>query len=155
MSASASKELIEKLSPVSVNEGDYRRTGVHLDLNIEPGGVRPAVELLRDRGYFLEDLTAVDEISRRVVIYHFNRHIEPHRVALRATLGPDDRIDSVQDIFSAANWQERECYEFLGVNFQGHPELKQLLLPEDFTAHPLRKDFTVPAEALAPEYKQD
>jgi len=147
--------LIEKLSPVQVYDVDYEQTGAHLDLKIEPANVRAAAELLRDRGYFMENLTAVDEISHRVVVYHFNQYIEPHRVVLRAALGPEDEIDSIQDIYSAADWQERECHEFLGVKFKGHPNLIQLLLPEDFDTHPLRKDFTVPPEALAPEYKRD
>jgi len=154
-SSSASKELIDELAPVKVHDTDYDKTGSHVDVTIEPDQVRKSAELLNARGYFLEDLTAVDRVEYREMVYRFNQHIEAHRITVRTKLGPEDEVDTISDIFTAANWQERECHEFLGVKFKGHPDLRRLLLPEDADFFPLRKDFKVPPEALAPEYHQE
>jgi len=154
-SLSASKELIEGLSPVEVHDTDYSKTGSHVDVTIEPDQIRKTAELLNARGYFLEDLTALDRIDYREMAYRFNQYIEPHRITIRAKLDPEDEVDTISDIFAAANWQERECHEFLGVKFKGHPDLRRLLLPEDADFFPLRKDFKVPPEILAPEYHQE
>ncbi len=154
-SASASKELIEELAPLEVRDTDYGKTGSHVDVTVEPDKVRRSAELLNARGYFLEDLTAIDRVDHREVVYRFNQHIETHRITIRAGLGSEDEVDTISDIFAAANWQERECHEFLGVKFKGHPDLRRLLLPEDADFFPLRKDFKVPPEILAPEYHQE
>lgn len=145
--------MIDRLAPVSASQTDYAATGAHLDMTVAPEKARAAATEMRDRGYFLESLTAVDKISHRQVVYHFNTYIEPHRVVVRADLDASDTIDSIHDIYAGADWQERECHEFLGVVFTGHPDLRPLLLPEEADWHPLRKDFTVPPEALAPEYR--
>ena len=154
-SNSVSQELIDKLEPVNVQDVDALNNGSHLDITIEAEKIRTAVEILSESKYFMEDLTAVDMGSYREMAYRFNQYSEPNRITIRVDLGPEDEIDSVQDIFSSADWLERECYEFLGVKFNGHPDLRNLLLPEDFDTHPLRKDFVVPKEALAPEYHKD
>ena len=154
-SSSVSKELVDKLTPIEVREGAYGRTGVHLDLSIEPEKIRQAAELLLTAGCFLEDLTAVDHASHREMVYHFNEYSQPFRIVIRANLGPEDEIESIQDLCPAADWQERECFEMLGVKFSGHSDLRRLLLPEDADFFPLRKDFVNPPEAQAPEYHQE
>ncbi len=53
----------------------------------------------------------------------------------------DPTMPSIVNVWSAANWQERECYDLFGVLFEGHPDLRRLLLPDDFEGHPLRKDY--------------
>ena len=154
-STSVSKELIEELDPIEVRDADHGRDGSHVDLRIDPGKVKDAARRLHDRGYFLEDLTAVDRISHREVVYRFNNYQGPDRITLRASAGDGDEIDTISDIHEGANWQERECFEFLGVTFKDHPNLIRLLLPEDSDFHPLRKDFEMPKEFQAPEYHQD
>ena len=154
-SSSVSKELADKLAPIEVREDGYDRTGAHLDLTIEPEKVRQAAEVLMEAGCFIEDLTAIDHTTHREMVYHFNNYEEPFRIVIRANLGSEDEIESIQDLCPAANWQERECFEMLGVRFLGHPELRRLLLPEDVDFFPLRKDFVNPPEAQAPEYHQE
>jgi NADH-quinone oxidoreductase subunit C len=65
-------------------------------------------------------------------------------VMLRTRLGPGvDRCSSLTDLFRGADWMERECYDMFGVRFDGHPDLRRILLGPDWEGHPLRKDYAV------------
>lgn len=93
---------------------------------------------------YLECITGVDypDLQKIVVVYHVYSYTQRHRVVLKAFLDRDDpAMPSVVNVWSTANWQERECYDLLGVLFEGHPDLRRLLLPDDWEGHPLRKDF--------------
>ncbi|MEW6145035.1 MAG: NADH-quinone oxidoreductase subunit C [Thermodesulfobacteriota bacterium] len=101
---------------------------------------------------FLADLTAVDYLEvkspRYEVVYHVHRFgpeiDENIRIRLKAELdGDDPKIDSVTDIWSGADWLEREVYDMFGIVFTGHPDLRRILMPEDYEPYPLRKDFDV------------
>lgn len=61
-------------------------------------------------------------------------------------LGPDQAVDSLTSLFAGADWQEREQYDLLGVRFLKHPDLRRLMLPEDWKGHPLRKDYAIDTE---------
>ena len=58
-------------------------------------------------------------------------------------LTPDEPIDSIVDLFAGADWQEREQWDLVGVKFRNHPDLRRLMLPEDWQGHPLRKDYAI------------
>ena len=101
---------------------------------------------------FLADLTAVDYLEvkspRYEVVYHIHRFgpdcEENIRIRLKAELTDDDpKIDSVVSIWSSADWLEREVYDMFGIEFTGHPDLRRILMPEDYKPYPLRKDFDV------------
>ncbi len=101
---------------------------------------------------FLADLTAVDYLEvkspRYEVVYHIHRfgpELEENvRLRLKAEVdGDNPRIDSVTDIWSGADWLEREVYDMFGIVFTGHPDLRRILMPEDYEPFPLRKDFDV------------
>ncbi len=101
---------------------------------------------------FLADLTAVDylkvKLPRYEVVYHVHRFGDDFegnvRVRLKAEVSEDElRIDSVTSVWSGANWLEREVYDMFGIEFSGHPNLKRILMPEDYEPFPLRKDFDV------------
>ena len=81
------------------------------------------------------------------VIYHL-RSLRNHMLlAMKVRLGAHDpRVDSVANIWPAANWHERETWDLVGIRFDGHPALKRILLPEDWEGHPLRKDYVFPKE---------
>ena len=120
-----------------------------LTLTIDPKQIRGACLFLRDnrelRFDFLSDLTAVDYLGREprfIVVYNLFSTVKRHRVRLRApAVGDPPAIRTVSDIWLGANWHERECWDLLGVVFEGHPDLRRIMLPEDWEGHPLRKDY--------------
>jgi len=95
---------------------------------------------------FLSDLCGVDrgveEEPRFEVNYHLFSTTKHHRWRLKVLLNEDNvHVDSVTSIWRTANWHERETYDLFGVIFDGHPDLRRILLPEDWQGHALRKDF--------------
>jgi NADH-quinone oxidoreductase subunit C len=58
-------------------------------------------------------------------------------------VAPDQSLPSFASIWAGADWQEREQYDLLGVRFEGHPDLRRIMLPEDWEGHPLRKDYAI------------
>ena len=101
---------------------------------------------------FLADLTAVDYLEvkspRYEIVYHIHRFgpecEENVRIRLKAELAEGDiEIDSVTPVWRGADWLEREVYDMFGIEFTGHPDLRRILMPEDYGPFPLRKDFDV------------
>ena len=94
---------------------------------------------------FAMDLTAVDylgEEPRFEVVYHLFSLEKKHRVRIKARLPEEDPvIDSVIPVWPGMNWYEREAYDLYGIRFRNHPNLKRILLYEEFVGHPLRKDY--------------
>jgi NADH-quinone oxidoreductase subunit C len=115
-----------------------------LEASLRPGQVVAAARLLSDRGFAIDTITGVDWLAagEMEVIYDFFHLTLPMRVVLRTRV-PRDRpeVASISGVYPGANWHERETHEFFGLRFLGHPDLSPLLLPEDATYHPLRKDF--------------
>jgi NADH-quinone oxidoreductase subunit C len=113
--------------------------------------LRDVAEFLRDHGdlryNLLTDLTAVDMLQLReaprfdVVVQLYSI---PNRVRLRLKAGLEDGepVPSLTPVYEAANWFERECYDMFGIIFEGHPNLRRILLADDWDeGHPLRKDY--------------
>jgi NADH-quinone oxidoreductase subunit C len=120
---------------------DYQRSGCHASCFLDADQLLPAVQILFDEGFFLEDLAGLDTQEGIMLVYHFDRHEACQRVALRLTVPhAHPRAPSIASIFSGADWHERECYDFFGVTFDNHPNLKPLLLPDDLGIHPLLKE---------------
>jgi NADH-quinone oxidoreductase subunit C len=94
----------------------------------------------------LDDLTAVDWPKREkrfdvvLILYSFPKN---ERLRLKAHLGQNEPVPSVCEIWPVANWLERECYDMFGIIFEGHPDLKRILLPDEWQGHPLRKDYDI------------
>ena len=97
---------------------------------------------------FLMDITAVDYLSKKTgrfeLVYHFYslEHNDRLRVKLPVSIG-DCIADTVTEVWKTANWFEREIWDMYGIKFRNHPELKRILLYEEFKGHPLRKDYAV------------
>lgn len=98
-------------------------------------------------------VTAVDHGEWIVLVYRLQSRPLSAALFLKTQVRPTDaRVASVFDIWPAADWQEREVYDLFGVDFEGHPDLRRILLPEDFVGHPLRKDFDDPRVIKRPDY---
>lgn len=97
----------------------------------------------------LSNVSGVDYRAEGVieVVYHLYSYTHRHMVVLKVRVPRDEPVlPSVESVWKAANWHEREVYDLLGVRFAGHPDLRRLLMPEDWVGHPLRKDFVEPSE---------
>lgn len=95
---------------------------------------------------FLADLCGVDrgpeEEPRFEVNYHLFSTTRHHRLRLKVLLADDNpKVPTVTGVWRTANWHERETYDLFGVLFEGHPDLRRILLPDDWEGHALRKDF--------------
>jgi NADH-quinone oxidoreductase subunit C len=110
-----------------------------------------ACQALRDEGALrfalLAEVTAVDwwpAEPRFEVVYHLVsiEHRQRLRVKIRVG-GGDARVPTVTGLWPGANWPEREVWDLFGIVFEGHPDLRRVLMPEDWDGHPLRKDYPV------------
>lgn len=96
----------------------------------------------------LKDLCGVDYLNRQEaearfeVVYNLYSVKHGHFIRLRARVPEDDAtLCSVVRVWRGADWHERECYDLMGISFEGHPDLRRILLPDDWEGHPLRKDY--------------
>jgi len=97
---------------------------------------------------FLMDLTAVDYLGKKddrfEVVYHFYSLAHNHRLRVKIPVNEGDCVaESLTPLWRTANWYEREVWDLYGIKFRGHPNLRRILLYEEFKGHPLRKDYPV------------
>ena len=96
---------------------------------------------------FLTDLTAVDWPARTPrfdVVYHLHSIRRGHRLRIKVATGePGPSVASVTALWKSADWLERECFDMFGIVFEGHPDLRRILMYDSFEGHPLRKDYPV------------
>ena len=128
---------------------------------VEPGRILDVLRLLRDDRELdfsmLSDVCAVDylpRVPRFEVVYHLYSPARNHRVRIKARVPEADaRIPSAVSLYASADWMEREVWDLYGIRFEGHPDLRRILLYDEFEGHPLRKDY--PAEKIQPllEYR--
>ncbi|MGC8862544.1 MAG: NADH-quinone oxidoreductase subunit C [Armatimonadota bacterium] len=144
-------ELIEKAIRDSFPEAV--REAVELDgvlnVRLESTALVGVCELLRsspELGFdYLADITAIDWRNRIEVVYRMTNLRTNAKVVLRVDLDREKpEVDSVVKVWKGAEWQEREVYDLMGVVFRGHPDLRRILLPEDWEGYPLRKDYVIP-----------
>jgi NADH-quinone oxidoreductase subunit C len=94
----------------------------------------------------LTDHTAVDYPKREKrfdLIYHLYSFKKNDRLRLKVMAGDNEKVPSVTGVWPTANWLEREAYDLFGVLYEGHPDLKRILMPDGWTGHPLRKDYDI------------
>jgi NADH-quinone oxidoreductase subunit C len=100
---------------------------------------------------FLEDLCGVDYLGvktpRFEVVYHLFSFTTRQMIRIKAEVTEEQCvIDSVVDLWAGASWFERECYDMFGIRFEGHPDLRRVLMPEDWEGYPLRKDYPLKSD---------
>ncbi|MBX3730865.1 MAG: NADH-quinone oxidoreductase subunit C [Candidatus Sumerlaeia bacterium] len=151
---------LDKLQQLLLNKLRERFGDAIIDLTADRGELTLVVDrkpivavmtMLRDdpdfQFNFLSYLTAVDYLAlgrtpRYDVVYQLYSIPKTHRLRVRAAVPEDDpTIDSVFPVWRTANFIEREAYDMFGILFQGHPDLRRILMPDDWEGHPLRKDF--------------
>lgn len=122
----------------------------HTRITVERGDLLPLLALLRDEQGFdlLVDVTCVDYLNYRDAVDRFGlvyllcNTDRNERLTVRVYLNePELVVASVTPLWRGADWLEREVWDMFGIRFEGHPELRRILLPEEFSAHPLRKDY--------------
>ncbi len=95
---------------------------------------------------FLTDETAVDYPKREKrfeIIYQLYSFHRNDRLRLKVLASEGEKVPSVVSVWPAANWLEREVFDMFGVQYEGHPDLRRILLPEEWVGHPLRKDYDI------------
>lgn len=135
----------EAFSDVIVATREYAG---ELTIEVKSEAIHEVCKTLRDLfGFtYLADISGVDyytDENRFGVTYNLVNIEGRKRLRITARIADEEhpRIDTVSDIWQAANWYEREAWDMLGIHFKGHPDLRRIFMPEDFEYHPLRKEF--------------
>lgn len=116
-------------------------------LRVQRDAAHELLRFLRDdeatRFDFLTDLTAVHRPEKTPpfeIVYHLYSFARNVRLRVKTEVGDGEAVQSVVELWSAANWMEREVWDLFGVRFNNHPDMRRLLLPADWEGHPLRKE---------------
>ena len=129
--------------------GGVVHTG-QLALFVEPAAIVVICRFLKESGYRLSAVTAVDWHPlepRFEVVYLLHSIKDKARVRIKCKLhGEAAAIDSITGVWAGANWYEREAFDLFGIVFKGHPNLTRIMMPEGWEGHPLRKDFPIHGE---------
>ncbi|HLI58503.1 MAG TPA: NADH-quinone oxidoreductase subunit C [Solirubrobacteraceae bacterium] len=125
-----------------------------------PEHVRFVIRSLMDKGYtFIPSVHGVDyypEEPRLGVLYEMMDMREVDRISVKARVSTEDpRIPSITDLFPGANFDEREVYDMFGVVFEGHPDMRRILMPEDFEGYPQRRDYPLGGEPVLFTYNEE
>ena len=131
---------------------------------IERSALESVCRFLRDDSRcsfeIMMDLTAVDrlemnETPRFEMVYHFKSLTHARRLRLKVRLAEDDcKIASIHHLWKAVDWYERECFDMFGIVFEGHPDLRRILMYDEFDGHPLRKDYPIDKQQPLMELKE-
>ena len=133
-------ECIASMGATHAVAMDYATSGTVASVSLTPETILNAVAILDKQGYLLEDVCGSDLKEGFEITYHFSLLEGKSRLVLRLIVPHNaPTVPTISDIYPGADWHERECFDFYGIDFAGHPNLHYLLLPEDFDGHPLIK----------------
>ena len=127
---------------------DARWDRAEMTLTVARESIVPVAAAVQAAGYnFLEDVTAVDwypASPRFQISYHILSHRLKERIRLRVLVSADSpAVETITSVWPSANYYEREIFDLFGVRFDGHPNLRRIMMPEEWQGHPLRKDYPV------------
>ena len=137
----------DKFADAVIEQGEFHGQDF---VTVKVEAVHDVVAALRDEGGFamLEDLTAVDYLDRPDVegrfrvVYHFLSLDRAELFRLKAFVEDEDtEVPTVTDLYGGADWLEREIFDMFGIRFAGHPDLRRILMAEDWEGHPCRRDY--------------
>ncbi len=142
------KEFISSIQPSAV----FDETAQWLQINIEAGEWKRLARLLRNTPFnfdYLFCVTCVDWKTHLTMVYHLTSTDHRHTIVVKAKVDRNNPlIETVSDIWRTAEFHEREAFELFGVHFTHHPDLRRLILTDDFEGYPLRKDFEDPVNMI-------
>ncbi len=149
---------LREVNAESIRGTEFQRGRATLE--VDPAHVAEVIAALHAKGYsFLASLHGVDyypEEPRLGVLYELLDMHNVDRITVKARVGTDDpRIATVVGLFPGANHPEREVYDMFGVVFDGHPDLRRILMPEDYEGFPQRRDFPVGGEPVLFTYNEE
>jgi NADH-quinone oxidoreductase subunit C len=139
-------DLLREKFPEAVRGGEEFRG--ETTVTVDKGQLRAVLKFLKESETLLYDLlvdvAGVDSGSgspRFLVAYLLHSTKFNNRLRIKVRVAEGAALDTVSDIWKAADWLEREIYDMFGIRFNDHPDLRRILLTDDFIGHPLRKDF--------------
>jgi len=135
------EELTRVVESSFILSRDHQKDGFVLEVIVKGDQVIPVAQAARDADFFLESITAADYTDGPQILYQYNSFTTAARVLVRLQLTRDDSVDSISSIYEAALWYEREVFDFFGIHFDNHPDMRRILLPDDADFHPLLKDY--------------
>ena len=131
-------DFVPEVSDFKIREEGF------ITMRVQKGAVLKLARILRDKFAFdhLSLISAVDWVDRFELVYHVTSYPNYCTVEVKVDVPKDDpNVYSVSKIWGGANWHEREAYDMMGITFEGHPDHRRILLPQDYKYFPLRKDF--------------
>ena len=149
----------EKISSViNIKEAYIEHT--HLVLHIDKNNIIETMNFLKNELEYdmLIELSAIDYLALKdgyEVFYEMLSMAKHKRLRVKCFLQKDESIESLTSIFKSANWSEREMYDMLGVKVANHPNLKRLIMPDDWYDHPLKKTYPLQGDEVASWYEVD
>ena len=152
------KDFEEINYSINVQEAFIEHT--HLVIIIDKSFLISCVKLLKERLEYdmLMELSAIDYLATRdgyEIFYEFLSLSKHKRIRIKCFLSKDESIESLTSLFKSANWSEREMYDMLGVKVVNHPNLKRLIMPDDWYDHPLKKTYPLQGDETASWYEVD
>jgi len=145
-------EAFAALDPDAITGGKLDRG--ELTLEIPPEKIVAVCRSLKDEHKFvrLSTISAVDwypQEPRFEVVYHLHSPARNQRLRLKCRLeGAHPEIDSMTGVWRGANWYERETFDLFGIKFRNHPDLRRIMMPEDWQGYPLRKDYPITGDRV-------
>ena len=124
---------------------DFSKHGCYLVITASGTDIEAAASVMDGLGFTLEAISGIDWPAEEAMelVYDFNKMAAGGRITIRVRVSRErPELPSISRIFGGADWHEREAHDMFGIVFSGHHDLTPLLLPEDATFHPLRKDFS-------------